>query len=229
LETAYLAAVAFHPRFQRLVDIEKRRLASGDAEEGRQELIRKLDPDSRRRLAVLEEKRTRILEMARESQAGDYTIETGRDALDRLLWIYLKLLVARRHLQASRAQAGEADLKRKIADLERELKAGGAPSALRESQTATLKILRQRLENLERCEQGLTQVETDLSRIEAQVDLAQESATVRGGGAALTANLELASQILDDGLEFGDSQAAVVALDEAYGAPPTPPRTRERA
>ncbi|HEV7785803.1 MAG TPA: hypothetical protein VGQ28_10740, partial [Thermoanaerobaculia bacterium] len=59
----------------------------------------------------------------------------------------------------------------------------------------------------------------------AQVDLAAESAALRGGGAAVTANLELASQALDDGFEFGESEAAVNALDQAYAAPPRP---RER-
>src|SRR6185295_11382606 len=55
---------------------------------------------------------------------------------------------------------------------------------------------------------------------EAQVDLALENAGLRGSGAAVTANLEVAGQLLDDELYFGDSETAVLALDEALGAPP---------
>lgn len=220
LEAAYLASLVTHPRFQRLVDARGRGQMAAEAEQSRQELIRSLDLPSRQRLITLEGKRGRILDLARESQAGDFELESARDALNRLLWIYLKLLVARRQLAATRTQANEADLQRKAADLERGLASGSLPAALRDSQTATLKILRQRLENLERCDESLQQVDSDLARVEAQVDLAAESTALRGGGAAVTANLELASQALDGGIDFGDSEATVHALDQAYAAPP---------
>lgn len=41
----------------------------------------------------------------------------------------------------------------------------------------------------------------------------------------VVANLELASEALDDGLDFGDLETAVVSLDQAYAAPL---RERER-
>jgi hypothetical protein len=227
LEAAYLATVASHPRFQRLVDAQLRSRSSGDAEEGRQELIRNLEPEARQRLALVEEKRRRILQLARESPGQDFELESQRDALDRMVWIYLKLLVARHALEASQRHAAEAGLKEKIAELERELGESDAAPALRESRAATLKILRQRAGNLERFEQTLQQIDSDLARIEAQVDLALESAGLRGSGAAVTANLELAGQILDDGLYFGDSEKTVLALDEAFGAPP-PRASRQR-
>jgi hypothetical protein len=224
LEAAYLASLVSHPRFQRLVNAQQRSQATDAAEQGRQELIRSLDLPSRQRLITLEGKRGRILDLARESQAGDFEMESARDALNRLLWIYLKLLVARRQLAATRSQANEADLEQKAADLERGLAAGSTSAALRDSQTATLKLLRQRLENLERCDENLKQVDSDLARVEAQVDLAAESVALRGGSAAVTANLELASQTLDGGIDFGESEATVHALDQAYAAPP---RARE--
>ena len=71
----------------------------------------------------------------------------------------------------------------------------------------------------------MKQIDSDLARIEAQVDLAFESATLQGGGEALAANLELASEVLGDGLYFGDLERAVVSVDQAYAAPP---RERER-
>jgi hypothetical protein len=225
LEAAYLTAVASHPRFQRLVEAQRRHQKSV-ADQSRRELIDKLDSEARKRLALVDTKCQHILHIARESHAGEFELESQREALDRLSWIQLKLLMARHHLEASRVHASEADLKRKIAGLERDLAAGGSPSTLRDSQAATLKILRQRLENLSRFEETLKQVDSDLSRIEAQVDLALESAGLRGSGAAVTANLELAGQILDEELYFGDSEATVLALERAYSAPPG---VRERA
>ena len=228
LEAAYLATLASHPRFQRLVDAQSRSETAAQAEAGRQELVASLDPQARKRLALLEEKRDRILQLAHEAQAGDFERESQCDALDRMAWMYLKLLVARHHLEASQVHASEADLKRKIDALQQDMAAAGESSALRESQAATLKILQQRLSNLGRCEQTLKQVDSDLARIEAQVDLALENAGLRGSGAAVTANLEVAGQILDDELYFGDAEPAVMALDAAYGGG-SAPKARERA
>ncbi len=226
LEAAYLASVATHPRFQRAVDAARRQGAPVQAGQGREELVEKLSPPSRQRLAAVEQKCSRILQLSGENQAEAFEVESQRDALDRLNWIYLKLLVARHYLESSRLQTSEADLERRIADLEAGA-AGGGTAALRESRQATLKLLRQRMSNLELGEQTLKQVDSDLARIEAQIDLALENATLRGGGAAVTANLELASQTLDEGLYFGDAETAVLALDRAYGAPQR--GSRERA
>ena len=220
LEAAYLAVLATHPRFQRIVDAQRRQSAQKDSESLRRELIERISGQARERLADLERKRDRVLEFARESHAEEISIESTREALERLIWTYLKLLVARHYLEASRVHASETDLKSRIAGLQKELAgAGNATASLRESQSATVRILQQRLQNLERCEQTLKEVDSDLDRVEAQVDLALESATVQGSGATLTANLELASQLLEDGLYFGEAESAVAALDEAYSAP----------
>jgi len=219
-EAALLAALAGNPRFQRAVDAGRRSAASGAAELHRQELVRRLEPAARQRYAALEEKCARVLQVSQDAQAPEIQVESSRDALSRLGWIYLKLLVARYHLEASRVQVSESDLRRQQADLERALAAPGLSPALRESQAATRKILEQRLQNLERCQQTLKEVDADLGRIEAQVDLALENANLRGGGAVVSANLELVSQILDDGLYFGDSERDVAALDQAFAAPP---------
>lgn len=226
LEAGYLAWIATHPRFQRLVDARERVLEAGSAEEGRRALAASLEPASRRRFEALEAKIAASLQAGRDADLGAIEIETRRDALERLSWIALKLLVARHQLEASRLHASEADLKRRIAGLEQELAAGGGePSALRQSRSATLEILRQRLRNLGRSEQTLKQIDSDLARIEAQVDLAFESASLQEGGELITANLELASEALQAGLDFGDLETAVVSVDQAYAAPP---RERER-
>jgi hypothetical protein len=227
-EALLLTALATNPRFQRAVAASRQSAAAGDAELHRQELVRRLDPPARQRYAALEDKCARVLAAQQEAQTPEIGLESSRDALSRLGWIYLKLLVARFHLQASRVQGSEADLRRQLAELQRALAASGQSPALRQSQAATEKILEQRLQNLERCQQTLQEVDADLGRIEAQVDLALDNANLRGGGAVVSANLELASQILDDGLYFGDSERDVAALDETF-SPAPPPAAAERS
>lgn len=226
MEAGYLALLASHPRFQRLIDARQRHQAAGDSQKGREDLVRRLPGAARQRLAALEEKAARVLHVARDGHASDFEVESRRDALDRLAWIHLKLLVARNHLESLHTQTSGTELKRRIADLEREMEASEASAALRQSQGATLALLRQRLDNLERGQRTLKEVDSDLARIEAQVDLALETGALQGGGAAATANIELASEVLEGGLDYGDLGTAVVALDDAYRTPP--PRARER-
>jgi len=93
---------------------------------------------------------------------------------------------------------------------------GRISRSLRESKEATLRILEQRLANLERREQTLAEIDSDLTRIEAQVDLALENAGMRGKSEAISANIDLVSQLLDDSI-YGDAGESVAALDRTYG------------
>jgi len=219
LEAGYLSVIATHPRFQKAIDARQRSLDQADT--GRHDLASRLPPEAQRRLASLEEKCSRALAVAREVNADDFEEASRRDAFDRLTWIYLKLLAARRQLEGTRASAERDELQRRITVLEKESASPTATTALRQSQTATLDLLRQRLRNLEHCEQALKEVDSDLARIEAQIDLAVESAGVQGGGAAATASLDLASEILGEGLDYGDLGTQIAALDQAYASPPT--------
>ena len=63
--------------------------------EGRQEMIQKLDPAARQRLAQVEEKYERILQLTLQAGVGNAERESQREALDRMLWSYLKLLAGR--------------------------------------------------------------------------------------------------------------------------------------
>lgn len=223
LEAGYLTVLTTHPRFQRAIDAQRKFLASSETTAGgQQELVAHLPADAQRRLAALNDKITRALDAAREAHADAFDLASRREAFGRLTWIYLKLLVAHHQLQTTQANADAEDLKRRIADLETAAVSGEVTAALRQSRSATLDLLRQRLQNLERCGQTLQEVESDLQRIEAQVDLAVESAGVAdggGGGAATAANLELASEILGEGLDYGDLGSQVAALDQVYSAP----------
>lgn len=105
LEAAYLAAVASHPRFQRLIDAQRRSEGAAQAEEGRDELIRKLDSPARKRLALVEEKRERILQLTREAGVGKAELASQQEALDGILSTYLKHLAGGQDLEASRLEA----------------------------------------------------------------------------------------------------------------------------
>lgn len=214
--------LATSPRFQKVVD--GRELAARDWETRALEatLVSQLPPASRERLARLDGRCARIVETSERAageQAGaDMVLESSRDALRKLRWLYIKLLTAEKNLEAMDEQAGEAEIRDEMVGIERELAADRLSPTARASRQATLEILRRRLENAQRRRASLEEIEGDLGRIDAHIDLALEEATLKSQPVALSANIDLATQLLDGGAAvFGDSQAMVLDLEQRIG------------
>lgn len=214
LEGSYLYALVSSKRFRNVVDAGERQLGEGNVKREREALVAKLSPDARARLDKLSAKCVRVLQLESEAQTEEMIIDGNRDALQKLEWLYLKVLVAQQNLRG--LGSGEADLRRQIGVLQTEVKADRLSRSLRESKEATLHILEQRLANLERREQSLAEIESDLTRIEAQVDLAIDNAGMRGKTEVISANIDLVSQLLDDSI-YGDAGDSIAALDRTYG------------
>jgi hypothetical protein len=214
LETVYLATLATNRRFIRWIAAQDRVAEDGSVTDKLRALTEQLTADDRRAMERLNTRCRRIEALWRT--ADEFQLETNQQALRDLEWFYMKLLIARQHLQSADAQADAAKLAANIKALEREVADPQlAPPPLRESKTATLAILRKRAENLGRRQQSLEEIASDLARIEAQVDLVLENTTLEGKPQAVAVNLDLASQTLDSGY-FGASAADVADVDAAY-------------
>jgi hypothetical protein len=215
-EAAIVPALAFNKRFQKVVDSEELDTSTGDSQAKRNSLVQLLPADYKRRLGDLERKCDKVLEVYRNAQAEDYIIDTNRHALENLKWVYLKLLIARYHLLTAGTEDTPDALTRKIATLQEELKDTQDTPALRQSRAATLDILKRRLANVERRERSVEEVESDLTRVESQVDLILDNAAMQGKPQTIGADLELASDLVSGGL-FGEAESTVADLDRDYG------------
>src|SRR5208337_2140621 len=117
LETVFLFSLASNPRFQKVVQAQALQLSEGDAEAKRLALIRELPADSQKRISGLTRQCDKILNVYRNLQAEDFVVGTNQEALRRLQWLYVRLLVGRYHLAATN-EGTDRDLMKKIADLE---------------------------------------------------------------------------------------------------------------
>lgn len=217
-EAAIVPALAFNKRFQKVVDAEDKQLSSGDSQSKRSSLVKLLPSDYQSRLTNLERRCDKVLEVYHNAQAEEFIIDTNRDALENLKWVYLKLLIARFHLLTAGTEDTPESLEKRIRSLESELQTGGESSALRQSKTATLDILKRRLANVQRREQSLEEVESDLTRVESQVDLILDNAAMQGKPQTISTDIELASDLVSGGM-FGDAESTVADLDLSYGKP----------
>jgi hypothetical protein len=214
-EAAIVPSLAFNKRFQKVVDAEDKQIVSGDAQTKRSSLVRLLPQDYQSRLANLERRCDKVLEVYRNAQAEEFIVDTNRDALENLKWVYLKLLIARYHLLTAGTEDTPQSLEKKIAAIEGELGSAKESAALRQSKAATLDILKRRLANIHRREESLQEIESDLTRVESQVDLILDNAAMQGKPQTISTDIELASDLVSGGM-FGEAEAAVADLDRDY-------------
>lgn len=196
-ETFYLYALATNARFQTWVDAKDLARIKSSDDTARSTLMQNLPAPARSRVSALEQKIGKIEELYHESQADEFLFDSNRDALHKLTNMYVRLLVAQRNISGMAADATDKSLQAQIEQIKREL-AGDIPPALRDSKQATLNILTQRLTNLRRRSETLAEIESDLTRIEAQIDLALEDASLKGKPTAISGNIDLVSHLLID-------------------------------
>jgi hypothetical protein len=125
------------------------------------------------------------------------------------------LLVARHHLLTPTSETQET-LEKKIADLEKDIQDGEETESLMQSKVATLEILKQRLATLSKKRQTLAEIEVDLTRIDNQVDLVLEKASLQGKPQTISADIELASDIFNGSI-YGSQESAISAIEQTYG------------
>jgi hypothetical protein len=195
-ELIYLFTLASNAGFQLHSDEVRKGQLQDDSEDARAELLRRVGGAARQRYVKLEEKRKRLETLFRENSSDDLFFESNRDALVRLTWLYLNLLVAQRNIIIAPA-SDERELQQQIAACEREIAAQPSDAA-RASKQDTLRLLRERLHNVQHRQTSLAEIDADLVRIETQLDFALEEATLRGRPTAISANVALTSRLLEN-------------------------------
>ncbi|HYO79261.1 MAG TPA: hypothetical protein VE010_22545 [Thermoanaerobaculia bacterium] len=193
-EFMYLFTLASNPGFQKWIDERRVEQLRGDTEDARRELLSTVGGAARQRYRKLETKRAQIEALYGRHHSDDLFLDSNREALRKLSWLFLNLLVAQRNLVIAPA-SDPRELQQQIAAVERELAAAKTES-LRASTSGMLRLLRERLDNVQHRESSVAEIAADLARIEMQFDHAHEEATLRGKPTAISANVELTSSLL---------------------------------
>ncbi len=217
LEAAYLFGLASNSGFQKWVQLREGIVEHGDEEAERATLIRYLSRDSREKLQRIEDKCRRIIEMQIVAKAEESVLEANRLALWDLIWVYLKLLVAEQSLHKPETVRVEHAIRQETEALESDLGKGDLSDSLRESKEATLGILKKRLRNIERRDRYLAETQSNLTRIEAQIDLALDEAEMQGRPQFISADIEAAGVLLSD-LFYGDAEITIAEIERGARA-----------
>lgn len=211
IEIAYLMVLSTNRRFQNVVDAELRAADLADPARQRKRVLAAVSPEIRKRYEAVVSRCDRALSTAAAQGAEEFTLQSHRDALDRISLSYLRLLLAQETIRAASTTQGVAELRQQIQSLSDALAASEMSESVRRSKQATLDILVRRVELADRRATALEEIAAELTRVEAQVDLAVENASLSAKPTTIAGEIPFASSWLDPEL-LGTSPEMLRAL-----------------
>jgi hypothetical protein len=216
-EVAYLGGLISRPKFRDAIDaaVHKEERLPQPASESLLDVVNSLTPQSRQRFDAL---RSRCLEMksiARgvSGQAASSSEDLSTPALDKLLWIFLRLLVSQQWLERFLHSTNEAEIRARIDDVKTRLAAAASSEErIRHSLEDGVAAQELRLQNYRKTGENVEFVRLELDRIEAKIQALVESSVNRQDPDVLS------SQIEGVAASVQSTEAAIRELQQITGA-----------
>lgn len=199
-EIAYLAALVSRPKFRDAIDAQVHKEAQSGARQNAVaacepliEIVNSLPPPSRQRFDAL---RARCLEMksiARgvNNQSDSSSEDLSTPALDRLLWIFLRLLVSQQGLDRFLRSTNDGEIHARIEEVKAKLNSAAAQEErFKRSLEDSVAAQEVRLENYKRAGENAEFVRVELDRIEAKIQALVESSVNRQDPNLLSSQIE---------------------------------------
>jgi hypothetical protein len=230
-ELTYLGGVISFPRFRKAIDADAYKEAKG-AEQGVpsgnpvRDIVGRLSAESFRRF---EQIRTRCLEMrvianevrGRSGQGGLPAEDLNTPALDRLLWVFLRLLVSyealSRFLERTDAVRIRSQLTQAKAQLE---KHGAGDDRITRSLRDSVAAQEQRLANYERAQANAEFVRVELDRIEAKIHALTESSVNRQDPDLLSSQIDSVAESMQSTEKAISELQQITGLVDEMQEPP---------
>ncbi len=184
-EIAYVGMLGTHPKFQKAIDAQEAKLRRADAGQharlSLERVMSALPPESLKRFQSL---RTCCLELrqiaAGLKNPGPVVADSPLDdlqvaGLDRLLWMFLRLLYTEHSLERFLSRTQRRDIDAEIARLEQQLQAVGPAGdepqriRIRKALEDNLATCRERAANLQQAADNLQLVRLELDRLENKI------------------------------------------------------------
>ncbi|HXG12157.1 MAG TPA: hypothetical protein VNK04_20550 [Gemmataceae bacterium] len=194
-EIAYLGLLGTHPKFQKYVDAqeakEARQQGSAQAEQTVQRILDALPDRLVQRFETLRERCLELRQIAQELRDPHRVgtplplEELQLAGLDRLLWIYLRLLFTQYSLERFLNQTAEQEILQDIKNLETRLKAlpqdndNPQRQKIRKSLEDNLETSRARLANYRKARDNMEIVKLEIDRLENKIRSLSELAINR--------------------------------------------------
>lgn len=196
-ELVYLTGLISHPKFRDAVDAQFHKETRSQAETAGhrsvQDIVAQFPQQDRQRFEQL---RARCLEMrsialgvrGKQEAAGE---DPNTAALDRLLWVFLRLLVSQQAMTRFLERTDVRDIQARLDSARQQMAAqGGTDERILRSLQDSVSVQEQRLENYDRARLNADYVRVELDRIEAKIQAITEAAVNRQDPNFLTSQID---------------------------------------
>jgi hypothetical protein len=158
-------------------------------------VLRSLDGPSHQRYDRLVDNCSGILKITgsdtyKPGDPGTPVKDLRISGLNRLMWMFLKLLSSRLRIKAIISATSVEELETEIREISQKMAKEPKSSPLRRSLEGTLDIQKRRLDNLLKAKESLKVIESELDRIEKQANLLREEASVSSDPELLSVRLD---------------------------------------
>jgi hypothetical protein len=196
VELIYLTGLISHPKFRDAVDAQFHQESRGQAavtgQRSVQEIVAQFPPQDRLRFEQL---RARCLEMrsiaqgvrGKQEPAGE---DANTAALDRLLWVFLRLLTSQQAMTRFLSRTDVKDIQSRLESARESLKQQSGDERITRSLEDSVRVQEQRLENYNRARQNAEYVRVELDRIEAKIQAITEAGVNRQDPNFLTSQID---------------------------------------
>lgn len=236
VEAAYLGLVGTHPKFQRYVDAQSAKAARDEGLASVQrtllQITRALPRESLERFEALRTRCEQLREIALamkhpgEEKAGRPLEDMQLAGLDRLLWIYLRLLYTqfaiKRFLNKTSAEAIRGDIERlqeRIAALPPDAESPQS-ARIRHTLEDNLETSRVRLENWTKARDNHQLVELEIDRLENKIQSLSELAVNRQEPEFISSQVDHVAAGMMDTERTMNELRFVTGLDKLDEEPP---------
>jgi hypothetical protein len=226
-EVAYLGGLVSRQRFRDAVDAQvyKEAQAPRVAQSGQSlaAMLNSVPPESRRRFDLL---RTRCLDMKAIARGVSGDRISGDDmttpALDRLLWVFLRLLVSQQGLEWFLGSTSEAQIQERLEEAKSKLaNVGSQDERFRRSLEDSVAVQELRLKNHRKARENAEYVRLELDRLEAKIQALAESGVNRQDPDALSSQIEgVAESVQSTETAIKELQQITGIVDQMQEPPP---------
>ncbi len=224
VEVAYLYLVSHDERFRKWVQAMERAEHSGDQVARKEAMLEGLTDKRQMRYRDLERRCRDMLGAARKTGGSLGFEQPLHEGLNRMLWVFLRLLVSSQVLEAHLRQNSREVLDKEIAGYERhyeEVREDPAKERIAKSLASTLELTRKQRENLEKAYENAQFIQAELLRIEQQVKLMIQEATLSRDAGSLSGRVDEVMQSFVQTQDWMKANSEILgSVETELDAPP---------
>jgi hypothetical protein len=224
VELGYLWTLGNNKRFRRFVNASRQLETKQQWQARVDSLIGHLNSEDQQRYRALEERCKTLLEQQLQMQSPSQGLQVQGEGLGRLLWVYLRLLATRQAMNRIIRGAGgspneSADLEERIANLQSRLQET-LTEDLRKSIAGQIEILQERLKRRGEAKDKLAFLDSELARIQEQVELVREQAVLSADPETLSKRIDEVTATLGGTTQWiSDQQKIYGAVEDLMSEP----------